>query len=57
MKTIRQVNIKACQNYFFNDMTNIENFDPSLLNIDQVLFENNGSVIHEIEYFKNLDSY
>ena len=57
MKTIRQVNIKTCQNYFFNDMTNIENFDPSLLNIDQVLFENNGSVIHEIEYFKNLDSY
>ena len=56
MKTIRQVNIRNRQDYFFNDMTNIKNFDPSLLNIDQVSFENNDSVIYEIEYFKNLDS-
>ena len=56
MKTIRQVNIKNRQNYFFNDMSNIKNFDPNLLNIDQVSFENNDSVIYEIEYFKNLDS-
>ena len=56
MKAIRQVNIRNRQDYFFNDMTNIKNFDPSLLNIDQVSFENNDSVIYEIEYFKNLDS-
>ena len=56
MKTIRQANIKNRQNYFFNDTTNIKNFDPSLLNIDQISFENNDSVIYEIEYFKNLDS-
>ena len=56
MKTIRQVNIKNRQNYFFNDMSNIKNFDPNLLNIDQISFENNDSVIYEIEYFKNLDS-
>ena len=37
-------------------MTNIKNFDPSLLNIDQVSFENNDSVIYDIKYFKNLDS-
>ena len=37
-------------------MTNIKNFDPSLLKIDQVSFENNDSVIYEIEYLKNLDS-
>ena len=37
-------------------MTNIKNFDPSLFNIEQVSFENNDSVIYEIEYFKNLDS-
>ena len=36
-------------------MTNIKNFDPSL-NIDQVSFENNDSLIYEIKYFKNLDS-
>ena len=41
---------------FFNSVTNIKIFDPSLLNIEQVSFENNDSVIYEIEYFKNLDS-
>ena len=33
MKTIRQMNIEG---YFFNDMTNISDFNPNLLNIDQV---------------------
>ena len=36
MKTIRQVNIKNCQNYFLNDMTNVKYFDSNLLNIDQI---------------------
>ena len=56
METIRQVNIKNRQIYFSNDMTNIKNFDTNLLNIDQVSFENNDSVIYDIKYFKNLDS-
>ena len=56
MKTIRQVNIENRQNYFFNDMTNTKNFDPCLLNIDRVSFENNDSVIYEIEYFKNFNN-
>ena len=56
MKTIRQVNIKNSQNYFFNDITNIKNFDTSLLNIHQVSFENNDTVIYDIKYIKNLDS-
>ena len=30
MRTMRQVNIKNHQNYFFNDMTNIGDFDLSL---------------------------
>ena len=34
MKTIRQRNIENRQAYFFNDMTNINDFDPNLLNID-----------------------
>ena len=33
MRAIKHVNIKNRQNYFFNDMTNIEDFDLSLLNI------------------------
>ena len=39
MKTLRQVNIKNRHNYFFNDMTNIKNFDPNLLNMDQISFK------------------
>ena len=41
---------------FFNSMTNIKNFDPNLLSIDQVSFEKDTDcVIYEIEYFKNVD--
>ena len=37
-------------------MTNIKNFDPNLLSIDQVSFEKDTDcVIYEIEYFKNVD--
>ena len=56
MKTIIQVNIKNHQNYFFNDMTNIKNFDSSLLIIDQISFKSTDSVTYHIEYIKNLDS-
>ena len=57
MKTNRQGNIKNRQNYFYNDMTSIRNFDPSLLNIDQVSFENNNSVIYDIKYTENVFLY
>ena len=56
MRAIRQVNIINRQNYFFNDMTNIEDFDPNLLNMDQVSFESNESIIYDIKYIKNLGS-
>ena len=56
MKTIGQVNTKNRQNYFLNDMTTIKSFYPSLLDIDQVSFGNNDSVICETEYVKHLDS-
>ena len=39
MKTLRQTNIKNSQNYFCSSMTNIKNFDPSLLSIDQIPFK------------------
>ena len=38
MKTIRQINIENTRGYFFNDITNINDFDQGLLNIDEVLF-------------------
>ena len=53
MKNLRQVNIKKHQNYFFNSMTNIENFDSS---ISQISFKSTDSVIYDIKYFKNYDS-
>ena len=56
MRTLRQVNIKTCLHYFFNDMTNIKNFDPNLLSIDQISFKSTDCVIYDIEYFKNLDN-
>ena len=56
MKTLRQFNIKNRQNYFFNSMTNIKNFDLNLLNIDQIPLKRTDCVIYDIEYFKNLNS-
>ena len=56
MRTLKSINIKVVH-VFFNSMTNIKNFDPNLLSIDQVSFEKNTDcVIYEIEYFKSFDS-
>ena len=56
MKTVRQINIDNRQVYFFNDITNINDSDTSLLNIDQILFETDELVMYGIKYVKNLDS-
>ena len=50
MKTLRQTNIKNRPCYFFNDMINIKNFDPSLLDIGQISFRSTDDVIYDIEY-------
>ena len=55
MKTIRPINIKDRQGYFFNDMTNIDDFDPSLLNIE-VSFKSDELIIYDIKYIKDLNS-
>ena len=36
-------------------MTNVGDFDLSLLNIDQIAFKSNDSIIYEIKYIKNLN--
>ena len=56
MRTLRQVNIKNRQNYFFNNMTNIKNFEPNLLSIDQISFKSTDCVIYIVEYFNNFDN-
>ena len=45
---------KKLSKLFFNDMTNIEYFDPSLLNIDRVSFESDKFIIYDIKYIKDL---
>ena len=55
MRTIKQVNIKNRQNYFLNDMTNIGDFDLSLLNRDQIAFKRNDIFFYDIKYIKNLN--
>ena len=37
MKTIRQINIKDRQSYFFNNMKNINDFDPSFKSDELVM--------------------
>ena len=50
MRTLRQINIKNRPHYFFNDMINFKNFDPSLLSIDKLSFKTTDAVIYHIEY-------
>ena len=47
-RSIKQINIKIYRYYFFNDMVNIEDFDPNLLKIDNKVYKNMG--IYYIEY-------
>ena len=49
MKTLRQVNIKNSQNYFFNSMTNINNFN-------QIPFKGIDFFAYNKEYFKNVSN-
>ena len=37
MGNIEQINIKNRTYYFFNDMINIEDFDPNLLNRQKII--------------------
>ena len=56
MKTIKQINIGNRQSYSFNGMTNINDFDPSVLNIDELLFQSNKLIMYDIKYIKCLNS-
>ena len=42
MGNIKQISIKNHTYYFFNDMTNIKDFDSSLLKIDKKSYKNIG---------------
>ena len=55
MKTIRQINIKNRQGCFFSNMTNIRDFDPSLLDIDLITFKSNDLIIYDVKYIKDFN--
>ena len=42
MENIKDTNIKNQTYYFFDDMINIENFNPDLLKIDKKSYKNIG---------------
>ena len=48
MRVVKQINIKNRAYYFYNDMINIQNFDPILLKIDRKSRKNIG--IYDIGY-------
>ena len=57
MGNIKQINIKNCTYYFFNDMINIKEFDSSQLKIDKKSYKNVG--IYYIGYItvKSISDY
>ena len=52
MRSIKQVNIENCQNYFFNDMTNTSDFYRNLLNADSIEFKRSNFIIYDINILK-----
>ena len=54
MNRVKEINIKNCTNYFFDDIINITNFDSNRIKIDQKSYKN--IVIYYIGYItaKNL---
>ena len=62
MGNIKQTNIKNCTYYFFNEMINIKDFDPSLIKMDKKSYKNIGTyyigyiVIKSISNYENINS-
>ena len=50
MENIKEVNIKSCTYYFSDDMINIRNFDPNLLDIHKLSSETTDEIIYDIKY-------
>ena len=44
MGVVKQIDIKNRSYYFYDDMTNIKNFDARLLKIDKKSFKNIGYI-------------
>ena len=55
MITTKQVNIKSKTYYFYNDLTNIKDFDPRLLKLDKKT--SMGLIIYYIGYVTEKPEY
>ena len=58
MKTKIQLNLKNRWDYFFSDMTNIKDFDLSLLSVGQIDFKDDDDdfIIYDVKCIKDLNS-
>ena len=57
MGEVQQINIKNRTYYFYNDMIDIKNFKPNLLNIDRKSYKNIGIYHIGFTTIKNIDYY
>ena len=57
MGNIKQIDIKNRTYYFFNDMINIKNFDPSLIKIDKKSYKNIGIYYTRYITIKRITDY
>ena len=55
MVTTKQLNIKNRTHYFYNDLINLKDFDPSLLKLDKKSF--NDISMYYIEYVTKKPEY
>ena len=54
MGVVKQIDIKNRTYYFYNDMINIKNFDPILLQIDKKLYKESVFTTLDILQLKKL---
>ena len=57
MGNIKQINIKNCTYYFFNDMINIKEFDSSQVKIDKKSYRNIGIYFIRYIIIKSISEY
>ena len=50
MRSIKQINLENRPHYFYNDITNIKNFNSNLLNIHKILFKSTATIICNIKF-------
>ena len=50
MRSIKQINLENRPHYFYNDITNIKNFNSNLLNLHKILFKSIATIICNIKF-------